>query len=189
MLRAPPLRRTGLSAEAACSGRGAAARLRLRPREEGLEGRTRRAAPVVLRERIERPEERGEARQEVVGDARGPRQQQPLHLRRHALQVVAVAHRAEEVADGAVLVRPVGDEDGEQLSVEADAPPLLPKDGLAALLQRADKGGRLVGELGLIRDAADEEAKLSAALGRRVPIRVEACVNAEILASLANPPC
>eukprot|EP00964_Phaeocystis_antarctica_P079979 scaffold49881_cov58-Phaeocystis_antarctica.AAC.4 len=83
-------------------GRGASARLQRLPREEWLEDFL--GAPMLLHEAVEGPEERGEAWQEVGGDARGARQQQPLHLGGHALHVVAVAHGTEQVARRAALV-------------------------------------------------------------------------------------
>ena len=87
------------------SGRGPSAGLQRLPREERLEDFL--GASVLLHEAVEGPEERGEARQEVGGDPRGARQQQPLHLGGHALHVVAVAHGTQEVTRRASLVRAV----------------------------------------------------------------------------------
>ena len=110
------------------------------PREKGLEDAPRlRLLPVVLDERVERPEERGEARQKVARDTRGPREQQPLHLGRHALQMVAVAHGAQQIAYARMLVRSMGGEHGEQLSMQPATPAVGAKDGRPFVLESVNE--------------------------------------------------
>ena len=97
------------------------------------------------------------------------RQQQLLHVGRHALQVVAVAHGAQQVAHRAVLVRAVGGEHGEQLGVQPYAPAVGAEDAGGFLLEGAHEARLLLGaHLGLIRDASHEEQLLLVLPERRV---------------------
>ena len=117
--------------------------LRFLPREERFEHTL--DLPMLLNETVKRPEESGETRQEVSRYAGWSGQEKPLHLRWHALQMIAIAHPSQQVTDAVLLVRSVRHEDRKQLSVDSGAPSLCSEDD-PGLQPRAVKRMRPGGE-------------------------------------------